>query len=407
MNRKDAETQRRSSRDSVWLCVGVALVATACHAETVTVTARDSECADLPVSVEIPAPPAGKLPVLTGTDRASVVPCQLETVGGKTRLWWIQGSLAAGASLTYTLSFADQPTPDAVELKKADDGVDVSIGGQLFTRYLTLSGHKPVCYPIIGPTGKPVTRNYPMQKVEGEEADHVHHRSFWFTHGSVNSVDFWAEGPKCGKIAQKSLDAAISGPVMGIIRTSNDWIAPDGARVCSDTREMRIYNAKNGRLFDFITMISAPDGPVKFGDTKEGSFGFRVASTMRADSKKGGRILNARGEKDDATWSRQAEWCDCSGPVDGEIVGIAMMEHPGSFRAPTYWHVRTYGLFCANPFGLKEFTKDKNADGSYTIDKGKSITFSYRIWIHKGYADAAGVANVYKQYTNPPMIAVK
>jgi len=136
---------------------------------------------------------------------------------------------------------------------------------------------------------------------------------------------------------------------------------------------------------------------VKFGDTKEGMLGVRVASSMDVD-KGSGHILNSRGEKDGDAWGKQAEWCDYYGPVDGKTVGIAIMEHPTSFRYPTYWHVRTYGLFATNPFGLNAFTNGKTADGSYTIPAGGKITFRYRILIHEGTTEEAKIAETYSKY---------
>ena len=69
----------------------------------------------------------------------------------------------------------------------------MKIDGQLFTEYLVQSGTKPILWPIIGPTGKPMTRDYPMRDRAGEKKDHPHQRSLWFTHGDVNGVNFWAE----------------------------------------------------------------------------------------------------------------------------------------------------------------------------------------------------------------------
>ena len=71
-------------------------------------------------------------------------------------------------------------------------------------------------------------------------------------------------------------------------------------------------------------------------------------------SKAGGSSI-ADGQTNAAAWGKRAEWVDYHGPVDGETVGIAIFNHPSSFRYPTGWHVRTYGLFAANPFAEHSF----------------------------------------------------
>ena len=55
-----------------------------------------------------------------------------------------------------------------------------------------------------------------------------------------------------------------------------------------------------------------------------------------------------------------------------KTVGVAIFDHPSVYDTPTWWHVRDYGLFAANPFGKRYFEKlqDKTA-GNYTIPDGK------------------------------------
>jgi hypothetical protein len=84
--------------------------------------------------------------------------------------------------------------------------------------------------------------------------------------------------------------------------------------------------------------------------------------------------------------------------VGGQTVGIALMNHPSSFRFPTFWHVRTYGLFAANPFGRKEFPDGGKRDGSYTLPEGQTIALRYRVWLHKGDEKEGRVAMAYASY---------
>ncbi len=99
------------------------------------------------------------------------------------------------------------------------------------------------------------------------------------------------------------------------------------------------------------------------------------------DDKAGGKIVNSDGLVDDEAWGKQAAWVDYSGPVDGQTVGIAILNHPQSLRYPTYWHVRTYGLFAANPFGVHDFLGQPDANGSLTLarraSRSRCITASF------------------------------
>src|SRR4249919_881688 len=84
-----------------------------------------------------------------------------------------------------------------VGLKQTEKGVEVTLDGQPFATYIFDSGFKPIIWPIIGPTGKEMTRAWPLRPLppgdKSEATDHVHQKSFWFDHGDVDGIDFWAE----------------------------------------------------------------------------------------------------------------------------------------------------------------------------------------------------------------------
>jgi len=285
-----------------------------------------------------------------------------------------------------------------VTAERTDGQVVVKIDGQPFAEYLVTSGQKPllgpIVWPIIGPTGKPMTRAYPMAEGPNERKDHPHHRSLWFNHGDVNGLSFWHKET----IKHRKFVKVIGGGPKAVIVTENDWVGPDGKRVCEDQRTLTFHADGENRMIDFDITIRALHEPVKFGDTKEGTFGVRVAGTMKVDAKLGGRIVNSKGQVDKAAWGKPAAWVDYHGPVDGQTVGIAILNHPSSFRFPTYWHVRTYGLFAANPFGLHNFKGSKDVDGSYTIPPGESITLRYRLVLHKGDEKAGHIAEAFAEY---------
>ncbi len=286
-----------------------------------------------------------------------------------------------------------------IEFKEVEGGLEVSSGGKLFTRYLWKSGAKPILWPLVGPTGDELTRGYPMRDAASNERnDHIHHRSFWFTHGDVNGVSFWDEQGGNGEILHREVLVQESG-APATLTTRNDWVDPAGKRHCADQRTFRFYDNGQARWIDCDIVVSAPDADVKFGDTKEGSFGVRVAGDMKVDAKKGGRIVNSEGLTDGKAWGKPAAWVDYSGPAGPQNVvqGVAILNHPSSFRYPTHWHVRTYGLFAANPFGLHDFVS-KDQDGSLLLKKGDSFTLRYRVYLHRGDAAAAGIDDVFAAY---------
>jgi hypothetical protein len=295
-------------------------------------------------------------------------------------------------------------------VEKSDAGAVVKIDGQLFTEYVMLSESKPILYPIIGPTGKKMTRDYPMVKdSEEEEHDHPHHRSLWFTHMEVNGWNFWAEAGSGGKKPASNLGVTKhreftkleGGKDKAAIHSINDWVGGDGRKQLEDERRITFSATEDARIIDFDIDLKATEGDVEWGDNKDGTFGIRIPSSMDVKHKevKGepGRIVNAEGLTDTAAWGKRSKWVDYSGKVGGDHLGIAILDHPASFRHPTPWHVRDYGLFCANPFGLQDFDKS-SAPGTHIQKKGETLSFRFRVIFHKGDDKAAGIEKAYEAY---------
>lgn len=296
---------------------------------------------------------------------------------------------------TYTTAAAE------ITVEPSEAGQVVKIDGELFTEYVTESRAKPILWPIIGPTGEPMTRAFPMEKIKGEQWDHGHHRSLWFTHGEVNGVDFWAEGSSRGKTVHREFVRAESGPP-AVIETLNDWIDADGKKHLEDRRVLTFSVDGGSRIIDFDITLTASEGPVVFGDTKEGTMGIRVATSMDVEQRGGkprGKIVNSEGQVNLSAWGKPAPWVDYHGPVNDETVGVAILNHPSSFRYPTPWHVRTYGLFAANPFGLHHFQNTEEHIGELTLPEGESINLRYRFIFHKGDEKEGKIAEAFEAYS--------
>lgn len=396
---------------TVSVCIVLCLAIDVCAASDVVLTIGpvDVSVRNALVMAELPsARPEGSGPQLVESVSGVAVPCQISGEGRNARLVWVVSQLPKGATAHWSFSWALSPRkPEGVRHvdieKEANGPLSVDVDGKLFTRYIEgRNEFKPYLYPVmLGDTA--LTRHFPMKKgVPGERVDHVHHRSLYFTHGSVNGTDFWSEKNDSGHTVHQDYLSIESGPVFGRFTTRCEWVAREGA-LLDDVRTHRVFSpSADVIVVDFTTTLTAKVDKVTFGDTKEGTFGIRLAGWMKQTS--GGRILSSRGaEGEKGAWGKPAEWIDYSAEHNGKTYGVAILDHPTSFRHPTHWHVRGYGLFAANPFGYHNFYPEKKnlREGEHTIRKGESVTFSYRVVFHRGTTEDAKIAEYYNAFANP------
>ncbi|MBI3210122.1 MAG: PmoA family protein [Candidatus Solibacter usitatus] len=293
--------------------------------------------------------------------------------------------------------------PAQVKIQKDHDKISIEIDGKPFSD-LYLSGEgvrKAFLHPLRSASGKIVTRSYPMAQVAGETNDHPHHTGLWFNHGDVNGIDFWGSSPKGrndkgATIVTKNVSKAVGGKT-GVIVADFEWQEKSGNVVLKEARTMMFSGGKDTRTIDFDIKLTAVQ-TAKFGDTKEGSFALRLNDTIK-EQKGTGKMVNAEGAAGEkAVWGKPSPWVDYSGTLDGEQLGIAILDHPTNPGHPTHWHSRSYGLFAANIFGLRDFYNDKSKDGSRTLQAGESMRFRYRVIVHTGDAASAGIAGEFKKY---------
>lgn len=320
----------------------------------------------------------------------------------------LRGLLLPSAGAVWLLAgCATSPGTRGVTVYETNNVVRVDLNGELFTQYQFREVSRPFLFPVLGPEGEHFTRRWPQEDPGGEERDHPHHRGIWWAHGDANGVDFWSEGKDAGRTVHQSFAALKSGSDQGVITSRNRWIAKDGKVIASDERTLRFY-APHGpeRIIDFSITIFASHGPLVLGDTKEGTMAIRLAESMRLKQPKGapgaGHIVNAQGITDDQTWGKRASWVDYTGPVQGKTLGVAIFDRPTNPRYPTWWHVRDYGLFAANPFGVHDFEKKEKGAGNLTVPAGDSVTFHYRFYLHPGDTASANIPAQFAEWLKTP-----
>lgn len=329
--------------------------------------------------------------------------------------------MASGLLLTGTLiassftGWAAAPKGNAagVEVKEdqAQKRVEITIDGTPFTSFLWGTAQKkPILDPIIAADGLELTRGYPLTPHTGERTDHPHHAGMWFNYGNVNGFDFWNNSDaikpedrhKMGTVGDVKILSAKGGPDRGELVYESTWTTGEGTPTLKE--HTRLFFSHHGaeRVIDRVTTLQALD-LVVFHDDKEGLLGMRVARWLESPNEKGGMFtdadgrttkvegasgagatgvyLTSEGKKGDEAWATRGKWCTLTGTKDGKTVAIAIFDHIGNPGYPTYWHARGYGLFAANPLGQHIFDP-KAAALDYTLEKGSSATFRYRVSIY-------------------------
>ena len=342
--------------------------------------------------------------------------------------WMLSFALVGSAALAR----AEKPTlvdhPESFEFKLGDQTVaKYQFAGtvQLEKSAGTKPLAKPFLWPLLAPNGTPVTRAWPIDRKNPDKTDHYHQKSAWFCHGDVipegidlkgkHAVDFWSEGAGHGRIVHVKgrTERLKSGPgvpeyVWLAIREWNEWQMADGRKILDEERFIGVQELLGGRLFTFICKLTANDYPITFGDTKEGSFGVRVNDAMRTEIASGGTVTSSDGttatapKKDNLVmWGKLADWHDYSGTVNGKQAGIAIFDHPSN-PSRAAWHTRGYGLMAANPFGRAKsgFPAMKGRTDLVKLEKGKSLTLTYAIFVHDGDVKSGKVAEAYALFKN-------
>ena len=317
-------------------------------------------------------------------------------------------SLAIAAMLILFGAFA--PPREKVEFRQdaANRKVEVHIGGKLFTAFIYPTDmEKSVLYPIHTASGKAITRGYPLAPRPFERTDHPHHVGLWLNFGDVNGLDFWnnsfaikpEEKHRYGSVRFReiiSMDAS-----KGRLVVASDWVDHKGTVLMTEETTYRFLGKAGMRSIDRMTKLTAVQA-VTFKENKEGLIGLRLDRAFEEPSTKPERYLdangvetavpvmqnegvngvyrNAGGDRGGAVWGKRSPWVALRAQKEGEVVTIAILDHPRNLNYPAWSHARGYGLFATNNLGGRAF-EPTAAEVRVPLAAGASLTFRHKILI--------------------------
>jgi hypothetical protein len=212
--------------------------------------------------------------------------------------------------------------------------------------------------------------------------------------GDLSGHDYWRL--KARVVHDGFVEAPHDSMGQGHFTVRNHYLATGSTDVvCAETCRFDVLVRPTGTLLMWDSTFTASNGEFYFGDQEEMGLGLRVATPLAVVN--GGEILNSAGRRNgDQVWGQQAEWCDYSGVVDGQHLGLTLMPDPANFRR-SWYHARDYGFVAANPFGVRAFTGGEAS--KVIVRRGENLRLRFGVLVHSSPSEADfDVAAAYRDF---------
>ena len=271
-----------------------------------------------------------------------------------------------------------------VTAQQVGSRIDILIDGRFFTSYLFHENEKyPYFYPVNGPSGASVTSK--------RNSNFPHHSSLFFGADFVNGGNYWQEGLERGQIVSVKAEIVEQGAERVVIHNECLWVRPGAGAPIKDAREIIISRAGEGVYQLDFNIVLHPLMDVTIQRTNHSLFSGRMDPDLAVIN--GGTMINAQGAIGEAgTFGEPSGWISYYGSRGTGLEGMTIMQHPSNPWYPSPWFTRDYGFFSPTPLYWPE-------DGQATrLPKGEPLELRYRVLVHRGDHEQAGVAERFEAY---------
>jgi len=254
----------------------------------------------------------------------------------------------------------------------------INYGSKPFTEFVFKDEKilRPFFANVRLPSIHKATRNHPPNPAVDAVDHDTMHPGIWMGFGDINQEDFWRNKGKIEHV-RFSTEPVVRNGVLHFAEESR-LLKANGMKLADVRFDYQLRRRSGGFLLTWDAEVRASEEDLVFGDQEEMGLGARLSTSLT--EKAGGQIINSDGLKSAAeTWGKQAAWCDYSGKIGTQVVGITIFPSPQNAH-PCWWHNRDYGVFVANPFGKRA----GHADGKLTVKKGESLKLKFHVVFHEG-----------------------
>jgi len=322
------------------------------------------------------------------------------------------------------VKFVLQPVKEAqqaskVKLERESEKLTIHIGDKPVLSYFTEVQQPPegspayyqrsgFIHPLYSPGGQVLTNDFP--------ADHMHQHGIFLamvnTTFQDQSIDFWNQQNKTGTVTHVEVIDTISGPVFAGFTCRLQHLAipeNDTTIVLDEIWQVNVYNVDTYFVWDITsTLTCAAEEALHMNEYHYGGMAFRASAQWfdpdyqpNEDSManylgegQGGFITREGKTRIDGNHARPY-WVDMHGMIDGEPVGVCIMDHPNNFRYPQPVRIHpSMPYFCFAPMVL----------GPFDIEPEEIYRSSYRFISHQGAPDTTQLNTYWQAYVEQPRI---
>ena len=349
------------------------------------------------------------------------VPCQLEP-GNSPRLWWVpEGETAANIDRKFILIKDSTYIPKNVVTTEMNSRVlTIKNNKQKVVQYNIADVFPPdtvselykrngFIHPLWSPSGNVMTRIM--------APDHWHHLGIWNpytkTHFEGHSTDFWNLLEGQGTVRFAGFNSLISGPVYGGFKARQehvDFQCKGGDKVAmNEVWDVRVWNIGTYSgvkvwLWDLTSILNcASSSPITLEAYRYGGgIGYRATDEWNAQNS---WVLTSEGKARKEADGTRARWCDVGGQFAGKgTSGILFMSHPSNREYPEPMRVWPENT---NIHGDVYFEFCPIRDKSWEIKPGNDYVLKYRMLVYDGKIDAQIAEQIWKDFTNPPIVTIE
>ena len=298
------------------------------------------------------------------------------------------GVLTLSQSETLAVDYAN-PAEEAAGLTAYHNGSNILV--RLDNNpVLAYRAHPTLKYPYFCPLNGPVS-GLPMTTESA--LPYPHHRGLWLGCDPLNGGDYWSDGPlERGQILSTQLELGEVEAESIAFSEQCEWTC-NGSTPLTDKRSYKVI-IPNPRVLlldcDFELHAQAD---IRIKKAKHSFFAMRAAPDISPTS--GGVLMNSEGGIGaEGTYGLPARWCGYHGKrkLRPDVVeGIAIMNHPDNFSGDCPWFTRDYGHLSPSPFNFLSGTE-------WTLDRRQQLKLSYRVVLHAGTPQEAGLDSIYDEW---------